>query len=601
MLLSAPHPLQQGCVAFFFIIGTCLGTSTHKVGPIIDLGYAKYQGSYNDTSGLNIFKGIRYAAPPLGKLRWQAPEPPPANQTTVLPATEQPPLCPQSGAAKLPEVYGFNSALGDEDCLFLNVYAPSGAKALPVLVWIHGGGYGLYGAIYDPSDWMKTNKNGFISVVIQYRLGAFGFLSSAEVHKYGKTNAGLLDMRFALEWVQNHIKTFGGDPTRVTIGGESSGAGAVMLQAMAYGGREDYLFENIIAASPYTPAQYNYKDAVPTKHYLEFAKHAGCYDGGSSRDLAIFDCLVRADSNTLQYASGNVSISGAWGTFAFLPVTDGDFVRELPSKQLLQKKISGKRILSGNNANDGIPLSPPTINTTGGFMNYIESTFPLFTNSDYAQLLDIYSTRSSLPNTIGPLYDTLGTHGPTALNQSEFANGLQQTVFDIFAETTFDCPSYWLADAFSGDDTKSSWKYQYSVTPAYHGADLTAYFSVGQALPTRGFMHAFQKIWGSFIIYGTPVVSVQDAKGGRDNATVPHGPDGNVAWPKWTAKTPTLMNLNTTGGSLVRDTVTDHLAYWLREDPGVTNEFRLANAKSWEGSRGSRCDFWQRVGSRVPQ
>lgn len=81
--------------------------------------------------------------------------------------------------------------------------------------------------------------------MIQYRLGAFGFLASEDVHKHGKTNAGLLDMRFALEWVQSHISKFGGDPTRVTIGGESAGAGAVMLQAMAYGGREDHLFNNV--------------------------------------------------------------------------------------------------------------------------------------------------------------------------------------------------------------------------------------------------------------------------------------------------------------------------------------------------------------------
>lgn len=110
---------------------------------------------------------------------------------------------------------------------------------------IDGGGYGLYGAIYDPSDLIQTNQNGFIAVMIQYRLGAFGFLASEDVHKYGKPNAGLLDMRFALEWVQTHISKFGGDSTRVTIGGESAGAGAVMLQALAYGGREDHLFNNV--------------------------------------------------------------------------------------------------------------------------------------------------------------------------------------------------------------------------------------------------------------------------------------------------------------------------------------------------------------------
>lgn len=95
---------------------------------------------------------------------------------------------------------------------------------------------------------MNTNANGFVSVIIQYRLGAFGFLSSDEVRRYGKVNAGLLDQNFALQWVQIHIEKFGGDPKRVTLAGESAGAGAVMLQAMAYGGvQRANLFENVRA------------------------------------------------------------------------------------------------------------------------------------------------------------------------------------------------------------------------------------------------------------------------------------------------------------------------------------------------------------------
>lgn len=92
---------------------------------------------------------------------------------------------------------------------------------------------------------MNTNDNGFITVEIQYRLGAFGYLSSDEVEKKGQLNAGLLDQRFALEWVQEHIAKFGGDPSRVTIAGESSGAASVMYLAMAHGGKESSLFENV--------------------------------------------------------------------------------------------------------------------------------------------------------------------------------------------------------------------------------------------------------------------------------------------------------------------------------------------------------------------
>ncbi|KAJ5719637.1 CAZyme family CE10 [Penicillium malachiteum] len=578
---------------------TCLAKPV-QTSPIVDLDYATYQGYYSNTYGLNIYKGIRYAAPPVGKLRWQAPQAPLVNRSSIQSAIEQPPLCPQSGGAKLPEIYGFGSALGDEDCLFLNVYAPPNAKGLPVLLWIHGGGYGVFGAEYDPSEWINTNSNGFIAVMIQYRLGAFGFLASEDIQTYGKVNAGLLDMRFALEWVQKHIKKFGGDASRVTVGGESSGAASAMLQALAYGGREDNLFKNIIAASPYTPAMYQYNDEVPMNHYKHFVSRAGCAQENGSQS-AVFECLVSADTVTLQYASANVSISGEWGTWAFQPVVDGEFIQELPSKQLLQKRVSGKRILSGNNANDGVPLSPPYINTTTAFSNYLKSTFPLFNETDYIKLREMYGVQSSTsPQNTSPRYDTLGDHGPTALNQSEMATGLQQTIFNIFAESTFDCPSYWLAEAFS-DFTKESWKYQYSVTPAYHGADLTAYFSVGATTPTHGLIHALQKILGTFIIDDTPIISMQDAQGGYDNSTVPEGVNGSISWPMWNTRSPILMNLNTTGGHTVLNKVTEDLSYWLREGPGVTNEFILADATTWEGGRGERCEFWRSVGARVPQ
>lgn len=231
----------------------------------------------------------------------------------------------------------------------------------------------------------------------------------------------------------------------------------------------------------------------------------------------------------------------------------------------------------------------------------MRSSFPLFRESEYSRLLETYRVKSSRPENNATRYDTLGDRGPTALNQSEMATGLQQTVFDIFSETTFTCPSYWLADAFSEHYDKESWKYQYSVTPAYHGADLTAYFSVGAKTPTSGFRKTFQKIWSNFIIHDTPAISILDAEAGHGNSTVPKG-DGNVmSWPAWDKAFPVLMNLNTTGGSLMFDQVTEDLSYWLREDPGVTNAFSLANATAWEGGRGERCEFWRKIGPHVPQ
>ncbi len=108
-----------------------------------------------------------------------------------------------------------------------------------------GGGHSVFGAVYDPSVWMNTNDNGFIVVEMQYRLGAFGFLASPDVQKSGRLNTGLLDQRFAIEWARQHIAKFGGDPDRITVGGESSGAASAIFHALAHGGKDADLFDNV--------------------------------------------------------------------------------------------------------------------------------------------------------------------------------------------------------------------------------------------------------------------------------------------------------------------------------------------------------------------
>lgn len=240
------------------------------------------------------------------------------------------------------------------------------------------------------------------------------------------------------------------------------------------------------------------------------------------------------------------------------------------------------------------------INTADDFMNYIHSTFPLFTDADISRLLQVYQFNPAPVNHSAPLFDTLGDHGATALNQSEFATGNQQRVFNIYSEMTFTCPSYWLAEAFS-ENNKQSWKYQYSVTPAYHGADLTAYFSANATTPTKAFISAFSKMWGNFIIKNTPIISIAAASGNATNATVPRGKDGNIDWPTYSATAPIQMNLNTTGGTVSTFHVMPDLSFFLRSDPGVTNDFRLVNADTWEGDRGTRCRFWRSVAPRVPE
>ena len=256
-----------------------------------------------------------------------------------------------------------------------------------------------------------------------------------------------------------------------------------------------------------------------------------------------------------------------------------------------------------NNANEGVPLSDPMVNTADEFMNYIGTTFPQFTAADESRLLRLYQFNNSPVNQSAPRFDTLGDRGPTANNQSEFATGQQQRVFNVYAESAFNCPGYWLAEAFSGsnDSAKQTWKYQFSVTPSYHGFDLAAYFSANATTPTRGFIYAFTKLWGNFIMHNTPVISVMEASANATNATVPRGNDGNIDWPTYSVSNPIQMNLNTTGGRVESIYVTPDLSFFLRLDPGVTNDWRLVDAYTWEGGRGKRCQFWRDVAPRVPE
>ncbi len=182
------------------------------------------QGQLQGTKeeGLTVYRGVPFAAPPVGDLRWRAPQPA-AKWEGIRPADKFAPQCVQS--IKAPAM--------SEDCLYLNVWTPakSASGRVPVLVWIFGGGFSVGATSVPTYSGEQLANKGVVLVSISYRLGAFGFLAhpglSAESPQHVSGNYGLLDMIAALQWIKRNIAAFGGDPNKVTIFGESAGGIAV--------------------------------------------------------------------------------------------------------------------------------------------------------------------------------------------------------------------------------------------------------------------------------------------------------------------------------------------------------------------------------------
>jgi para-nitrobenzyl esterase len=214
------------------ILSGCLlgfAASVHAGSLTVKTGQGKVRGKTINDGKVKAFLGLPYAAPPVDDLRWKAPAPP-AAWKDLRDATQFADRCAQW---QIWSDYLFLDPGPSEDCLYLNVYAPADAKAtskLPVMVWIHGGGY-TAGA---SSELRYTNSSlvskGVVLVTINYRLGVFGFLATEELAKESEGRAGnygLMDMVAALRWVKQNIAGFGGDAGNVTIFGESAGSFAV--------------------------------------------------------------------------------------------------------------------------------------------------------------------------------------------------------------------------------------------------------------------------------------------------------------------------------------------------------------------------------------
>lgn len=259
-----------------------------------------------------LFAGIPYAAPPVGALRFRDPEPAPPWEG-IRDATRPGPRCLQDvGDLEM----GRHT---DEDCLTLNVWTPRPAQEqspLPVMVWIHGGSFiNGSGGIYD-SRWLAS-RGDVIVVTINYRLGTMGFLAHPALGPAGAVgNYGLADQQAALRWVRDNITSFGGDPDRVTIAGESAGGMSVCDHLVAPGSQG--LFRAAIIQSAPCQAQVGLADAERIS--VDYAREAGCGDPASAADCLRGLPVDKLREPVRYYRLGDEALSGPVTGTALLPV-----------------------------------------------------------------------------------------------------------------------------------------------------------------------------------------------------------------------------------------------------------------------------------------
>jgi carboxylesterase type B len=449
--------------------------------PVIDLGYAQYQGSVDTVTNTTSFLGIRYAAPPLGNLRWAAPQPPPTT-SGVQQANTQPNECyqaPLGNASTNPfeSISLSKRAISQsEDCLFLNVYIPGSvvvatpSGGLPVIVFIHGGGY-ISGAasLYDGADLIVESNYGVITVVLQYRLGLFGFLAGQAVKEGGAPNAGLLDQNYALQWVQAYISHFGGDPTKVTIWGQSAGAGSIIQHVVAHGGNtQPPLFRAAMTSSTFLSSQYNYNDRIPEILYSMVVNGTNC---DSSSDT--LSCVRAADINTLQNLNSNINLDGFYGMLTFVPVVDGTFIVERPTVTLSKGRLNGNYLLAVVNTHEGNILVNQS--TTLDVADYIRTIYPNFGPAQISGAAMMYQNKGS------------------NVNQANLVMG----------ESMFVCPTYYMLEAF-GD---RAWKGEFAIPPGLHGDDVGEYFTSyldGPLYNNSQFITSFSNSFMAMAMFETP-------------------------------------------------------------------------------------------------
>ncbi|KAK1572875.1 Alpha/Beta hydrolase protein [Colletotrichum navitas] len=389
-----------------------LGTAAAR--PILETPAGTIIGSVVD--GVEYYRGIPYAHPPIGPLRLKPPVR--LERLGTFNATGFGPSCPQMAFQESPPLFNevvtnpvveralfLGAALGNEgeDCLTISIMRPEGTSKdarLPVLFWLHGGGFEIGSSQpYNASVLVPrgvAQGRPFILVSVNYRLGGFGFLGGKELLAEGSTNLGLLDQRMALEWVAHNIAGFGGDPDAVTIWGESAGALSVFDHLTLYDGDNTYNGRPLFRAGIMNSGSILLADPVDgPKAQAVFDTVVEAANCSAHPTLDKVACLRETDYQKFLAATNSVPIFMSYSALAlsYMPRPDGKILTASGEALAKAGKIARVPIIVGNMEDEGTISSifQANITTENMLVSYLNDViFPGATRKDIAALVSTY-------------------------------------------------------------------------------------------------------------------------------------------------------------------------------------------------------------------
>jgi para-nitrobenzyl esterase len=438
------------------------------------------------------YLGVPYAAPPTENLRWRPPAPRPSSPATVI-ATVPPPACPQFNLA--------GAVAGNEDCLMLNIWAPSPmrpGRGVPVLVWLHPGSFLAASANLAASNGRRfAEERGVVIVAPNYRLGPFGFLAHAaltmEDPNYRSSgNYGIADQRAALRWVRDNIAAFGGDPDNVTLAGTSAGAISTSVHLVSPGSRS--LFGRAIMQSGH--ASFRLSTAFDAEAQGEaFATALGCTDRAG-----VLACLRSKSINQVLSALPAAGLTGGLQQFAdppgrvsWGPIVDGLEVPDQPRELYRRGLFTRIPIIIGANRDDG--------------WTFVDRSFP--------GGLDTLQYERTVRSEFGMDADTiLGRYPPAAFPTPKDALAALTT------DVEFVCENRRIARAMDHDGAPVYvYSFEYTVDAvnpgrAFHGLESTLLFGNNFGAPSNHVLspvdltlyNAMSSYWREFAKTGSPNV-----------------------------------------------------------------------------------------------